>query len=91
MQSNTWLCHVLRSVLVLLIVFLRQGRYRFDRIRPIINELRGSKSADALQAALTERRTNLTHRARAMLDGAALLQQHITEFIASDAPARANQ
>ena len=70
-----------------IIHLLRQGRYRFDRIRPIITELRGRKSADALQAALTERRTSLTHRARAMLDGAALLQQHITEFIASDAPA----
>ena len=57
---------------------------------PQVLEWLEANSVDALglqELKLTERRTSLTHRARAMLDGAALLQQHITEFIASDAPA----
>lgn len=68
---------------------LRQGHYRFDRIRPIIRELRASGSGEALRAALDERRSAFDARARAMLHGAALVHQHLTEFHAEEpAPTR---
>ncbi|WP_223881351.1 MerR family transcriptional regulator [Nesterenkonia ebinurensis] len=58
---------------------LRQGHYRFTRIRPIIEELRRTGSGDGLRAALGERQMAFTARARAMLHGAALLDQHLTD------------
>lgn len=56
---------------------LRQGRYLFDRIGPVIRGIRGSGSTDALHSALEERRASLTRRAGAMLHGAAVLHEHL--------------
>lgn len=59
---------------------LRQGHYRFDRIRPVIEELQGSPDTRALRAALDERRTAHANRSRSMLHGAALILHHLTQF-----------
>lgn len=59
---------------------LRQGHYRFDRIKPVIDGLRGNASIDALQTALAERRATLIHRAKALLHGAALTYQYVTTY-----------
>lgn len=57
---------------------LRQGYYRFSRIKPVIEELRSTGSGDGLRAALDERQAAFTARARAMLHGATFLDQHLT-------------
>jgi DNA-binding transcriptional MerR regulator len=63
---------------------LRQGHYRFSRIKPVIEELRGSSGAGSLRVALAERRAALAGRSRAMLHGAALLHEHLGRFTADD-------
>ena len=60
-----------------IIHLLRQGRYLFDRIRPVLEGLRSTGSTDALHAAIEERRAALDARAIAMLDGASRLHQHL--------------
>jgi DNA-binding transcriptional MerR regulator len=57
---------------------LRQGGYLFDRIRPVIEGIRGTGSTDALRAAVEERQAALTARAEAMLAGAAHLHAHLS-------------
>lgn len=59
---------------------LRQGGYRFDRIRPVIEGLQRSGSVDALRAALTERRTALNLMAQAMLHSASLICQYMAAY-----------
>jgi DNA-binding transcriptional MerR regulator len=61
---------------------LRQGHYRFNRIEPVIEELRGSSGTGSLRVAITERRAALASRSRAMLHGAALLHEHLNRFTA---------
>jgi DNA-binding transcriptional MerR regulator len=58
---------------------LRQGGYLFDRIRPVIDGIRGTGSTDALRGAVEERRAALTARAEAMLAGAAHLHAHLMD------------
>ena len=72
------------------ICLLRQGHYRFSRIGPVIEELRGSSGVGSLRLALAERRAALTSRSRAMLHGAALLHEHLGRFtFGGDASERA--
>jgi hypothetical protein len=56
---------------------LRQGRYGFDQIRPVLEGLRRTGSAEALRAAVAERRAAHDRRTRAMLHGAALLDAYL--------------
>jgi DNA-binding transcriptional MerR regulator len=60
-----------------IIHLLRQGRYLFDRIRPVIDGLRGTGGTDALRAAIEERRAALHVRAVAMLAGASRLHEYL--------------
>ncbi|KIH96439.1 MerR family transcriptional regulator [Streptomonospora alba] len=57
---------------------LRQGGYSFDRIRPVLDELRRTGGTGALRAAIGERRASHDRRARAMLEGAALLYRFLS-------------
>lgn len=59
---------------------LRQGHYRFIRIKPVIEELRDAGTGNALRATLEERHAAFTVRARAMLHAAALLDHHLTTY-----------
>ena len=65
---------------------LRQGHYRFTRIKPVIEELRNARTGTALRSVLEERHTAFTARARAMLHAAALLDQHLTAYAARPRP-----
>lgn len=56
---------------------LRQGRYLFDQIRPVVEGIRGTGGAQALHAALDERRTTLNRRATAMLEGSSRLHAYL--------------
>jgi DNA-binding transcriptional MerR regulator len=58
---------------------LRQGRYYFEQIKPVIDGLRRTGSTEALRDAIAERRAAHDRQTRAMLHGAALLYQLITE------------
>jgi DNA-binding transcriptional MerR regulator len=60
-----------------IIHMLRQGRYSFDQIRPVLEGLRRTGSAEALRAAVAERRAAHDRRTRAMLHGAALLDGYL--------------
>lgn len=60
-----------------IIHLLRQGGYLFDRIRPVVDDIRGAGGTDALHAALAERRTALRARSRAMVAGAACFHAHL--------------
>jgi DNA-binding transcriptional MerR regulator len=60
-----------------IINMLRQGRYGFDQIRPVLDGLRRTGSAEALRAAVAERRAAHDRRTRAMLHGAALLHTYL--------------
>ena len=56
---------------------LRQGRYLFDRIRPVIDALNGAGSTEALTAAITERREALNQRSRHALHAAGLIDAYL--------------
>ncbi|MEU4290433.1 TioE family transcriptional regulator [Kribbella sp. NPDC026596] len=58
---------------------LRQGRYYFEQIKPVLDGLRRTGSTEALRDAIAERRAAHDRQTRAMLHGAALLYQLITE------------
>ncbi|MEV6413728.1 MerR family transcriptional regulator [Kribbella sp. NPDC051718] len=60
-----------------IIAMLRRGRYGFDQIRPVLDGLRKAGSAEALRAAVAERRAAHDRRTRAMLHGAALLHDYL--------------
>lgn len=60
-----------------IITMLRQGRYSFDQIRPVLDGLRRTGSTEALRAAVAERRAAHDRRTRAMLHGAALLHSYL--------------
>lgn len=58
---------------------LRQSRYPLPRIQAVLDDLRRTGSRDVLRTAIAQRQTELTQRARAMLEGAACLNACITE------------
>ena len=60
-----------------IIAMLRQGRYQFEQIRPVLEGLRRTGSTEALRAAVAERRAAHDRRTRAMLRGAALLDRYL--------------
>lgn len=60
-----------------IIQLLRQGRYLFTHIRPVLDDLRHTGGTDALRAAVAERRAALNRRARAMLAAAGRLEQFL--------------
>jgi DNA-binding transcriptional MerR regulator len=60
-----------------IIHMLRQGRYYFEQIKPVLEGLRRTGSTEALRAAIAERRAAHDHRTKAMLHGAAHLHQLI--------------
>jgi DNA-binding transcriptional MerR regulator len=62
-----------------IIAMLRQGRYYFEQIRPVLDGLRRTGSTEALRAAIAERRAAHDRRTKEMLYGAALLHQLIAE------------
>lgn len=61
-----------------MINMLRQGRYPFPQIQPILDGLRHTGSSDALRAAIAQRHTALTQRAIAMLEGSSHLHHYVT-------------
>lgn len=61
-----------------IISMLRQGRYGFEQIRPVLEGLRQTGSAEALRAAVAERRAAHDSRTRAMIRGAAKLDDYLT-------------
>ncbi|GII96381.1 MerR family transcriptional regulator [Sinosporangium siamense] len=60
-----------------MINILRKGRYPLPQIRPILDGLRRTGSSDALREAIARRQTELTQRARAMLEGAGRLHNYL--------------
>ncbi|WP_020386199.1 MerR family transcriptional regulator [Kribbella catacumbae] len=60
-----------------IIAMLRRGRYGFDQIRPVLDGLRQTGSAEALKAAVAERRAAHDRRTRAMIDGSAKLHDYL--------------
>ncbi len=60
-----------------MIKMLRQGRYPLPQIRAVLDGLRRTGSSDALRAAIADRRTQLTHRATAMLAGSSHLHHYL--------------
>ena len=60
---------------------LRQGRYYFEQIKPVLDGLRRTGSTDALRAAIAERRAAHDRQTKAMLHGAALLHQLIDDLV----------
>jgi DNA-binding transcriptional MerR regulator len=60
-----------------IIAMLRQGRYQFEQIKPVLEGLRRTGSTEALRAAVAERRAAHDRRTRAMLRGAALLDRYL--------------
>ena len=62
-----------------IIHMLRQGRYYFEQIKPVLDGLRRTGSTDALRTAIAERRAAHDQQTKAMLYGAALLHQLITD------------
>lgn len=69
-----------------MIRLLRQGHYRFTRVKPVIEELRNARTCTALRSVLEERHTAFTEQARARLHAAALLDQHLTAYAARPRP-----
>lgn len=61
-----------------IIHMLRQGRYGFEQIRPVLEGLRRTGSTEALRAAVAERRAAHDRRTAAMLHGAALLHAYLS-------------
>jgi DNA-binding transcriptional MerR regulator len=70
-----------------IVAMLRQGRYGFAQIRPVIDGLRRTGSPEALRAAVAERRAAHDRQSRAMLHGASLLDAHLTRAGRSEAEA----
>jgi DNA-binding transcriptional MerR regulator len=64
-----------------IIHMLRQGRYYFEQIKPVLDGLRRTGSTDALRAAIAERRAAHDRQTKAMLHGAALLHQLIDDLV----------
>ena len=62
-----------------IIHMLRQGRYYFEQIRPVLDGLRRTGSTEALRSAIAERRAAHNRQTNAMLHGAALLHQLLHE------------
>jgi DNA-binding transcriptional MerR regulator len=62
-----------------IIHMLRQGRYYFEQIKPVLDGLRRTGGTDALRTAIAERRAAHDRQTKAMLHGAALLHQLITQ------------
>jgi DNA-binding transcriptional MerR regulator len=62
-----------------IIHMLRQGRYYFEQIKPVLDGLRRTGSTDALRTAIAERRAAHDRQTKAMLHGAALLHELITQ------------
>jgi DNA-binding transcriptional MerR regulator len=62
-----------------IIHMLRQGRYYFEQIKPVLDGLRRTGSTDALRAAIAERRAAHDRQTKAMLHGAALLHELLTQ------------
>jgi DNA-binding transcriptional MerR regulator len=60
-----------------IIAMLRRGRYGFDQIRPVLDGLRQTGSAEALRAAVAERRAAHDRRTRAMIHGSAMLHDYL--------------
>jgi len=60
-----------------IIAVLRQGRYGFEQIRPVLEDLRRTGSPEALRTAVAERRAAHDRCSRAMLHGAALLHAYL--------------
>ncbi|WP_433259985.1 MerR family transcriptional regulator [Actinosynnema sp. CS-041913] len=60
-----------------IIAMLRQGRYPFDRIRPVLDGLRRTGGVEALRAAIAERRAAYDRLAWAMLHGASVLHDYL--------------
>jgi DNA-binding transcriptional MerR regulator len=60
-----------------IINMLRQGRYGFEQIRPVLDGLRQAGSTEALRAAVAERRAAHDRRTRAMIHGAARLHEYL--------------
>ncbi|MCF3120851.1 MerR family DNA-binding transcriptional regulator [Streptomyces arenae] len=58
---------------------LRQSHYLLPQIRPVLDDLRRSGGVGALRAALAQRGAALDTRARAMLEGAALLHGYVAD------------
>jgi DNA-binding transcriptional MerR regulator len=56
---------------------LRRSHHLFDRIRPVLEDLRREGSSEALRAAVEARGRALTARTRAMLAGAAALHAYL--------------
>jgi DNA-binding transcriptional MerR regulator len=56
---------------------LRRSHHLFDRIRPVLDDLRREGSGEALRAAVEARGHALTARTRAMLAGAAALDAYL--------------
>jgi DNA-binding transcriptional MerR regulator len=61
-----------------IINMLRQGRYGFEQIRPVLEGLRQTGSTEALRAAVAERRAAHDSRTRAMIRGAAKLDEYLS-------------
>ena len=62
-----------------IIHMLRQGRYYFEQIRPVLDGLRRTGSTEALRTAIAERRAAHDRQTKAMLYGSALLHQLISQ------------
>ncbi|MEU8223049.1 TioE family transcriptional regulator [Kribbella sp. NPDC048915] len=62
-----------------IIHMLRQGRYYFEQIKPVLDGLRRTGSTEALRAAIEERRAAHDRQTKAMLYGGALLHQLISD------------
>lgn len=62
-----------------IIHMLRQGRYYFEQIKPVLDGLRRTGSTEALRTAIAERRAAHDRQTKAMLYGAALLHQLISQ------------
>ncbi|WP_121700748.1 MerR family transcriptional regulator, partial [Streptomyces sp. E5N298] len=56
---------------------LRRSHHLFDRIRPVLDDLRREGSTEALRAAVEARGQALTARTRSMLAGAAALHAYL--------------
>ncbi len=62
-----------------LVHLLRQSHYSLSQVRSVLGGLRDTGNSDALSAAITQRRTELTERATAMLEGSVHLHRYITD------------
>lgn len=61
-----------------IIAMLRQGRYGFAQIRPVLDGLRRTGSTEALRAAVAERRAAHDRQSRHMLRGASALDAYLS-------------